>query len=234
MYVADEWAKRFRDETRAAHQARDAAEDNLSLLRTQQKQLAEEAKKANQERLSAEAGLKTLEKQTETFRSELHLCQIHLETEKQMVASLREELRMTKEAAQLQKEAAEAEKQASFALGVEETQSRLTEEFASVARDYCDITWGKALDAARVPADSSLRRPESVYYDPDIQPLSGSDPPPPEQPAPVSEAPVEALTAPLKDAGQGESAEAPQGKAPDAAPSQSEQVADQQEPKSKA
>ena len=234
MYVADEWAKRFRDETRAAHQARDAAEDNLSLLRTQQKQLAEEAKKANQERLSAEAGLKTLEKQTETFRSELHLCQIHLETEKQMVASLRDELRKAKEAAQLQKEAAEAEKQASFALGVEETQSRLTEEFASVARDYCDITWGKALDAARVPADSSLRRPESVYYDPDIQPLSGSDPPPPEQPAPVSEAPVEALIAPLKDAGQGESAEAPQGKAPDAAPSQSEQVADQQEPKSKA
>ena len=203
-------------------------------MRTQQKQLSEEVKKANQERLSAEAGLKTLEKQTETFRSELHLCQIHLETEKQMVASLREELREAKEAAQLQKEAAEAEKQASFALGVEETQSRLTEEFASVARDYCDVTWGKALDAAGVPADSSLRRPESVYYDPDIQPLSGSDPPPPEQPAPVSEAPVEALIAPLKDAGQGESAEAPQGKAPDAAPSQSEQVADQQEPTSKA
>ena len=232
--MADEWAKRFRDETRAAHQARDAAEDNLSVLRTQHKQLVEEAKKANQERLSAEAGLKTLEKQTETFRSELHLCQIHLETEKQMVASLRDELRKAKEAAQLQKEAAEAEKQASFALGVEETQSRLTEEFACVARDYCDVTWGRALDAAGVPADSSLRRPESVYYDPDIQPLSGSDPPPPEQPAPVSEAPVEALIAPLKDAGQGESAEAPQGKAPDAAPSQSEQVADQQEPKSKA
>ena len=228
MYVADDWAKRFRDEARAAHQARDAAEDDLSVLRTQHKQLAEEAKKANQERLSAEAGLKTLEKQTETFRSELHLCQIHLETEKQMVARKLPSYRKR------QKEAAEAEKQASFALGVEETQSRLTEEFASVARDYCDITWGKALDAARVPADSSLRRPESVYYDPDIQPLSGSDPPPPEQPAPVSEAPVEALTAPLKDAGQGEKAEAPQGKAPDAAPSQSEQVADQQEPKSKA
>ena len=234
MYVADEWAKRFRDETRAAQQARDIAEDNLSVMRTQQKQLSEDVKKANQERLSAEAGLKTLEKQTETFRSELHLCQIHLETEKQMVASLREELREAKEAAQLQKEAVEAEKQASFALGVEETQSRLTEEFACVARDYCDVTWGKALDAAGVPVDSSLRRPESVYYDPDIQPLSGSDTPPPEQPAPVPEAPAEALTAPLKGAGQGESAEAPQGKVPDAAPSQSELVADQQEPKSKA
>ena len=125
---------------------------------------------------------------------------------------------------------------------MEETQSRLTEEFASVARDYCDVTWEKALDAAGVPADSSLRRPESVYYDPDIQPLPGSDPPPSEQPAPVSEAPatsqalpapVEVPTASHQDAGQGERAEASQGNALDAAPSQSEQVADHQDPKTK-
>ena len=160
-----------------------------------------------------------------------------------MVISLREELRQAKEAAQLQKEAAEAEKQASYALGVEETQSRLTEEFASVARDYCDVTWGKALDAAGVPADSRLRRPESVYYDPEIQPLSDSDPPPPEQPASASEAPaanpylptsVEGPTATLQDAGQKEKAEASQGTAPGVAPSQSAPVADHQDPKSKA
>ena len=84
------------------------------------------------------------------------------------------------EAAQLLKEAAEAEKQASYALGVQETQSRLTEEFSAVARDYCDITWGKALHAAGVPADSSLKLPESIYYDFDIQELPGSKSPPPE------------------------------------------------------
>ena len=113
---------------------------------------------------------------------------------------------------------------------MEETQSRLTKEFSSVARDYCDITWEKALDAAGVPADSSLSRPESVYYDPDIQPLPGSDPPLPEQPAPVSEAPAtnQALLAPV------EVSTASQGKAPDAVPSQSEQVADHQAPKTKA
>ena len=93
---------------------------------------------------------------------------------------LREELRQARETAQLLKEAAEAKKQASYALGVQETQSRLTEEFSTVAMDYCNITWEKALDAAGVPADSSLRRPESVYYDPDIQALLGSDSPPPE------------------------------------------------------
>ena len=81
---------------------------------------------------------------------------------------LRKELHKAKEAAQLLKEAAEAEKQAAYALGVQETQSRLTEEFSSVARDYCDITWGKALDAAGIPADSSLRLLESIYYDSDI------------------------------------------------------------------
>ena len=84
--------------------------------------------------------------------------------------------------------------------------------FRSVARDYCDITWEKALDAAGVPADSSLRQLESIYYDPDIQALPGSDSPPPEQSAPISEAPAtnQALPAPVEvptdshqDAGRG-------------------------------
>ena len=101
---------------------------------------------------------------------------------------------------------------------MQETQSRLTEEFSAVARDYCDITWGKALDAAGVPADSSLRRLESVYYDPDIQPFPGSDSPPPEQPASASEAPatsqapptsVEVPTDSHQDTGRGKRVEAP-------------------------
>ena len=74
-----------------------------------------------------------------------------------MVTDLREELRKAREVAQLLKEAIETVKQAAYALGAQETQSRLTEEFSAVARDYCDITWGKALDAVGIPADSSLR-----------------------------------------------------------------------------
>ena len=74
-----------------------------------------------------------------------------------MVTKLREELRKAREAAQLLKEAIEAKKQAAYDLGVQETQSRLTEEFSAVARDYCDITWGKALDVTGIPADSNLR-----------------------------------------------------------------------------
>ena len=100
-----------------------------------------------------------------------------------MVTDLREELRKAREAAQLLKEAAEAEKQAVYALRVQETQSSLIEEFSAVAKDYYDITWGKALDAAGVPADSSLRRPESIYYDLDIRELPNSGSFPPEQTA---------------------------------------------------
>ena len=232
--------KNSRDETRVVHDARETAEAHLNALKDKQKQMADQVKKALQDKASAEADLKTTEKQAETLRSELHLCQINLETERQVVKELREELRKAREAAQLLKEAAEVEKQALYALGVQETQSRLTEEFSAVARDYCDITWEKALDAAGVPADSSLRRPESVYYDLDIQAFPGSDSPPPEQPALVSEVPAtnQALPAPVEvptdshqDAGQGKKVEASQGKdnnqeqdrgkASDTAPSQS-------------
>ena len=82
-----------------------------------------------------------------------------------------------------------------------------------------------------------------MYYDPDIQPLSGSDPPPSEQPASVSEAPaanldlpasVEGPAASQPYAGQGERAEASQGNAPGVAPSQPEPAADHQDPKTKA
>ena len=127
--------KNSREETRAAHNARETAEAHLNALKDKQSQMADQVKKALQDKASAEAGLKTTEKQAETLRSELHLCEINLETEKQVVKELREEFRKAREAAQLLKEVAEAEKQASYALGVQETQSRLTKEFSAVARE---------------------------------------------------------------------------------------------------
>ena len=142
-------------------------------------------------------------------------------TEKQLVTELREELRKAREAAQLLKEAAEAEKQATYTLGMEETQARLTEEFSAVARDYCNISWGKALDVVGVPADSSLRRPESIYYDPEIRELSDPNSSLPEQAAQVSElpkvdqvppAPLEVSIDSHQDTGKGKEAETLKGK----------------------
>ena len=147
-------------------------------------------KEALRGRDSAEASLKTTEKQVEEIRKELHYSEINLATEKQMMTELREELHKAREAAQLLKKATEAEKQAEYDLGVQETQSRLIEEFSAVAKDYYDITWGKALDIPGVPADSNLRRPESIYYDSDIRELPGPSSPPPEHLVQVSEVPI--------------------------------------------
>ena len=63
-------------------------------------------------------------------------------------------------------EAAEAEKKASYQLGVDETKIRLAEELLEVCRDYCDVTWDKALTVAGVLTDSILRLLGSIYYHP--------------------------------------------------------------------
>ena len=142
---------------------------------------------------------------------------------------------------------------------MDETQARLTKEFSAVARDYCDISWGKALDAAGVPADSGLRRPKSVYYDPEIRELSDPNSSLPEQTAQVSEMPKvdQVPPTPLEvpvdshlDTGKGKEAETLKGKdkgkdkkknssnhaekASDTAISQPEQAVDPGAPKTKA
>ena len=129
----------------------------LGALKENHAKMAEQLKEAVRARDSAEVGLKTMERQFEEVRKQLNYTEINMATEKQMVTELCEELRKAREAAQLFKEAAEAEKQAAYTLGVQETQGRLTEEFSAVARDYCDISWGKALDVAGIPVDSSQR-----------------------------------------------------------------------------
>ena len=63
-------------------------------------------------------------------------------------------------------EAAEAEKKASYQLGVDETKIRLAEELSEVCRNYCDVTWDKALTVAGVLTDSVLRLLGSIYYHP--------------------------------------------------------------------
>ena len=160
-------------------------------------------------------------KQFEDMRKQLHYTKINMATEKNLVTELREELRKAREAAQQLKEAVKAEQQAAYTLGMEETQARLTEEFSAVARDYCDIFWGKALNAAGIPAGSGLRQPESIYYDLDIRELSNPSSSLPQQAAQASEvpkvnqvppAPVEASMDSHQDAGKGKEAETLQGK----------------------
>ena len=96
------------------------------------------------------------------------------------------------------REATEAKKQAFYILGMEEMQARLTEELAEVYRDYCNATWDEAFNVARVPADSALRQPGSIYYHLDIHEVPCAIPPPRAIPSPsalVLEASKQSLVA---------------------------------------
>ena len=257
--MAEDWVKSARSEARAAFDTRSEVEVELGALKENHSKMAEQLKEAVRARDSAEAGLKTTEKQFEDIRKQLHYTEINLATEKQLVTELREELRKAREAAQLVKEATEAKKQAAYTLGIEETQARLTEEFSTVCRDYCDISWCKALDVAGVPVDSDLRRPESIYYDPEICKISSPNSSHPEQTIQVStqpeanQVPPTPLEAPKdshQDAGKGKEIEAlkskdkgqdkkknssnPTEKASDTAVSQLDQTANPGVPKTKA
>ena len=251
--------KNARSEVRAAFDARSEMEVKLGALKENHSKMVEQLKEAVKARDSAETGLKTTEKQFEDIWKQLHYTEINMATKKQLVTELCEDLRKAREAAQLFKEVAEAEKQAEYTLGVEETQARLTEEFFAVAKDYCDISWGKALDVAGVPVNSGLRRPESIYYDPEIRELSDPSSFLPKQTAQVSElpkvgqvplAPLEVSIDSHQDIGKGKEAETLQGKdkgknkkknssnptekASDTTISQPEQAADPGSPKMKA
>lgn len=143
--MAEEW---YRD----AHKQADVealtcvdVEKSLGVARQEQIELSEKLKVVDQARLSAEDGLKTAERQAEDQRQKLHLTEIDLATQKQLVIDLKAELQKAKEEAQLAREAAEAEKKAAYQLGVEETQVRLAAELLEVCRDYCNMTWDKAL-----------------------------------------------------------------------------------------
>ena len=94
-----------------------------------------------------------------------------------MVLDLKAELLKTKEAACLAREAAEATVATFYERGVADTEARLTEEVATVCRDYITMSWGVALDRAVVPADSDLRKSENIFFPEDIHEIPGSVPP---------------------------------------------------------
>ena len=85
-------------------------EVELSALKENHAKMAEQLKEVVKARDSVEAGLRTMEKQFEDMRKQLHYTKINMATEKQLVTELREELCKAREVAQLFKEAAEAKK----------------------------------------------------------------------------------------------------------------------------
>ena len=102
-------------------------------------------------------------------------------------------------------------------------QARLAKELLEVCRDYCNVTWDRALSVAGVPTDSIWWQLGSIYYHSDIReiPAATSSPPTPtpessEQPLVV----LDALSLPeiskgsiqADDQGQGAEGEKDKGK----------------------
>ena len=75
------------------------------------------------------------------------------------------------------REAAEAAVTTSYERGVRDTEVRLTEEVATVCRDYITMSWGVALDRVAVPADSNLQKVENIFFPEDIREIPDSVPP---------------------------------------------------------
>ena len=81
IFVAEEWAKKAREDLHAEVQSRNAAEKAAGVLRLERDHLNNKVKEAQKARASAEAGLKTTTKQAKDLRQQLHLFEINLATE---------------------------------------------------------------------------------------------------------------------------------------------------------
>ena len=89
IFVAEEWAKNSREDVNTEVQSRFTTEKAAGALKLEKDRLSEKIKEAFKARDSAEASLKTTTKQAEDMRQQLHLSEINLVTEKQMVSGLK-------------------------------------------------------------------------------------------------------------------------------------------------
>ena len=99
VFVAEEWVHDARNEANAEALSHADVEKSLGALKQEQAELSEKLKVTDQACLSAEAGLKTVERQAEDQRQKLHLTEIDLATQKQLVIDLKVKLQKAKEAA---------------------------------------------------------------------------------------------------------------------------------------
>ena len=89
IFVAEEWAKKACENLHTEVQSRIAVEKATGALRLEKDRLNNEVKDAQKARASAEARLKTTTQQVEEMRKQLHMSEINLAIEKQMVQTLR-------------------------------------------------------------------------------------------------------------------------------------------------
>ena len=190
VYVVKDWVRNAYNKFNIEAQTRRDVEKALGTANHEKTQLVEKLKAVESARQSVEVGLKIAETQAEDQRKQLYITQINLATEKTVVLDLKAELQKAQEALKVAQEAAKAAETAAYERGILETEARLTTEVTVVCRDYCTETYFQALDRARIPTDSDLRRMDQVYYPEDIREDPTAPPPPATLPPPLPEQPL--------------------------------------------
>ena len=192
--MVEEWIRNARDEVIAEAHSWANVERALGALKEEHAELIKKLKEAESARLSAEASLKTVEAQAKDQHKKLYTTELELATQKQFVTDLKAEQKKAKDAAEravcVAKEATEVVEKTSYEHRVMDTEARLAEEVAIVCRDYCTESWGVAMDRAGVPADSKLRRSESIFFPGDIWEIPTELPPSSALPLPPPKRPL--------------------------------------------
>ena len=97
IFVVEEWVKDARNQVKAEAYSRVKVEKSLA-LKQEKVELSDKLVEAKRARLSAEVGLKIAKRQAEDQRQQLHITEIDLATQKQLVMDLKAELQKVKEA----------------------------------------------------------------------------------------------------------------------------------------
>ena len=142
VFMTKKWVKDTQNEARVEANLRAKANKALGTAEQKNKELASKLVAEERAHLSAKVGLKNAEDQ----RKKLHLTEIELATQRQLVLDLKAELQKSKEAAWVAREVSKAAKTASYERGVKETEIRLADELAEVCRDYCKEVWAEVLN----------------------------------------------------------------------------------------
>ena len=172
IFVAEEWVKDACNQVKVEAYSRAEVEKYLRTLKQEKAKLSNKLVEAEMACLSAKVSLKTVERQAKDQHQQLHISEIDLATQKQLVMDLKAELQKVKEVTQVAREASEAAETTSYECEVLETETRLAEEVTGVCREYCTETWAEALNRVGVPADSKWRRSENVFFLKDIREIS--------------------------------------------------------------
>ena len=134
--MVEEWVQNAYNEVRAEAHSCLEVKKALGALKQEKLKLFEKLKEVDKARLSAEASLKTMERQVKDQCQKMHLTEIDLATERQVISDLKAELQKAKDIARVAREVAKAAVRASYERGVHDTETRLAEEVAIVCRDY--------------------------------------------------------------------------------------------------